>query len=85
MVRQVELRHVQADELWVKLVGSKVWMAMAMWVPSRLWLGGVVSEHRDRKLIDALARLVRACAASSQVLVCTDGLCSYINAFRRVF
>ena len=33
---QVDLQHVQADELWVKLVGRRVWMAMAMAVPSRL-------------------------------------------------
>jgi hypothetical protein len=36
---QVDLQHVQADELWVKLVGRRVWMAMALAVPSRLWLG----------------------------------------------
>ena len=36
---QVELEHVQADELWVKLVGRKVWLAQALAVPSRLWLG----------------------------------------------
>lgn len=33
---QVDLQHVQADELWVKMVGRRVWMAMAMAVPSRL-------------------------------------------------
>jgi transposase-like protein len=32
---QVDVQHVQADERWVKLVGRRVWMAMA--VPSRLW------------------------------------------------
>ena len=36
---QVDLPHVQADALWVKLVGRRGWMAMAMAVPSRLWLG----------------------------------------------
>ena len=41
---QVELGHVQADELYVKAVGRRLWMAMAMAVPSRLWLGGVVSR-----------------------------------------
>jgi hypothetical protein len=30
---RVELGHVQADELWVKLVGKRVWMAMALAVP----------------------------------------------------
>lgn len=82
---KVELEHVQADEVWVKLVGKKVWMAMAMAVPSRLWLGGVVSVHRDRKLISALAWLVRACASSPAVLVCVDGLSSYVKAFREAW
>jgi hypothetical protein len=27
---QVDLLHVQADELWVKLVGRRVWMALAL-------------------------------------------------------
>jgi len=71
---KVELKHVQADELWVKLVGRKVWMAMAVCATSRLWLGGVVSRHRDKQLVNALARLVRACASSPCVLICTDGL-----------
>jgi hypothetical protein len=35
---------VQADELWVKQVGGKVWMALALAVPTRLWLGGVISS-----------------------------------------
>ena len=33
---RVDLQHVQGDERWVKLVGRRVWMAMAMAVPSRL-------------------------------------------------
>jgi hypothetical protein len=43
---QIDLQHVQADELWVKQVGAKVWMALALAVPTRLWLGAcsVVSE-----------------------------------------
>jgi hypothetical protein len=48
---RVDVRHVQADELWVKVLGRRLWMAMALAVPSRLWLGGVVSRHRDGKLI----------------------------------
>jgi transposase-like protein/uncharacterized membrane protein (UPF0136 family) len=82
---QVELGHVQADELWVKLVGRRVWLAMALAVPSRLWLGGVISVHRDRALITSLVRLVRACAVQPTILVCVDGLGSYVTAFRRVF
>jgi transposase-like protein len=82
---QVDLRHVQADELWVKMVGRRVWMAMAMAVPSRLWLGGVISPHRDSALITALVQMVRSCAQSLAILVCVDGLASYVSAFVRVF
>jgi transposase-like protein len=83
--RCVDLQHVQADELWVKLVGRRVWMAMAMAVPSRLWLGGIISRHRDLRLITALVQLVRSCARSLAILVCVDGLASYVTAVLRVF
>jgi hypothetical protein len=81
----VDLQHVQADELWVKMVGRKVWMAMAMAAPSRLWLGGVISARRDLTLITTLVQLVRSCARSPAILVCVDGLASYVTAFVRVF
>ena len=82
---RVDLGHVQADELWVKLVAKRVWMAMALAVPSRLWLGGVISPHRDGTLITALVQRVRACARSLAILVCVDGLASYVTAFLKVF
>lgn len=82
---QIDLQHVQADELWVKLVGSRVWQAMAMAVPSRLWLGGVISAHRDRQLIAALVAQVRSCARTLAILVCVDGLASYVSSFRQGF
>ncbi|HEX9225294.1 MAG TPA: hypothetical protein VF885_01400 [Arthrobacter sp.] len=82
---QVDLQHVQADELWVKQVGGKVWMALALAVPTRLWLGGVISRHRDLPLIMRLVQRVRACAMTPAILVCVDGLASYVTAFLRVF
>ncbi len=82
---QVDLGHVQADELWVKVVGGTVWLAMAVAVPSRLWLGGAISPHRDGTLIRRLVERVRACASRLDILVCVDGLSSYVTAFRRAF
>ena len=79
------LGQVQADELWVKLQGLKVWMAMALQVSTRLWLGGVVSQRRDMALIVALVQKIRACALPRPLLVCVDGLASYVSAIRRVF
>lgn len=82
---KVNLQQVQADELWVKLVGKKVWMAMAMAVPTRLWLGGAISPQRDLELISSLVQQVRSCAKSLAILVCVDGLASYVKAFLQVF
>jgi transposase-like protein len=80
-----DLGQVQADELWVKLQGLKVWMALALQVSTRLWLGGGVSPHRDRALIEKLVRKVRACAWPRPLLICVDGLATYVSAIRQVF
>jgi hypothetical protein len=82
---QLDLQHVQADELWVKQVGAKVWMALALAVPTRLWLGGAISRQRDLPLIMRLVQRVRACAVTPAILVCVDGLASYVTAFLKVF
>src|SRR5437016_8883906 len=77
-----DLGQVQADELRVKKQGGIVWMAMAMMVKTRVWLGGEVSEQRDMPLIRRLIERVRRCAAPRPLLFCTDGLVSYIRAIR---
>jgi hypothetical protein len=82
---RVDLQHVQADELWVKLVGRRVWMGMAIAVPARWWLGGVISPRRDLGLITRLVHMIRSCARSLAILVCVDGLASYVTAVLRVF
>src|SRR5919109_5042926 len=80
-----DLGQVQADELRVKKQGGIVWMALAMMVKTRLWLGGEVSEQRDLPLIRRLIARVRRCAAGRPLLICTDGLVSYIRAIRETF
>jgi hypothetical protein len=77
-----DLGQVQADELRVKKQGGIVWVAMAMRVKTRLWLGGDVSEQRDLPLIRRLIERVRRCAAHRPRLVCTDGLVPSIRALR---
>lgn len=73
----VLLAHVQADELRVRVVGGVMWLASAISVSSRLWLGGVVQVRRDRGLIRTLLEGVRACGTFDALLLCTDGLSSY--------
>lgn len=57
---QVEVGQVQADALRVRAVRGVLWLASAIAVPSRLWLGGAISAQRDRPLIRALLAQVRA-------------------------
>lgn len=83
---QLDVMHVQADEIRVK--GRKMigWMALAMMVSTRLWLGGVVQLSRDRSLADRLMAQVRRCAVGLRpLLVLTDGWSAYPGSIRRAF
>jgi transposase-like protein len=78
---QLDLVHVQADEIRVKGHKMIAWMGLAMMVSTRLWLAGVVSLTRDRGLADRLLAQVRSyCQPLRALLVCTDGW----NAYRAV-
>jgi hypothetical protein len=81
----VLLAQVQVDELRVRVVGGVMWLASALSLSSRLWLGGVLQLRRDRALIRALLVGVRACGAFQTLLLCTDGLASYPKQALKVF
>lgn len=84
--KHLDLQHVQADEIRVKACRKISWIAMALQIKTRLWLGGVVSEHRNRLLADALFHLVKQCCLPLQeLLVVTDGRAAYPKSIRRVF
>ena len=68
---------MHADEIRLKAVGGVFWLASAMEVRSRLWLGSVISQHRDGRLIGGLLIRVRACGPVEKILLVTDGLSSY--------
>lgn len=80
--RQLDLGQVQADEIKVKTQGGSLWLAMAMMMATRLWLGGVVSPRRDYALIEQLVAKVRGMALCRPLLVAADGLGSYVSAFQ---
>jgi transposase-like protein len=82
---QQDLQQVQADEIKVKTQTGTYWMALAMAVPTRLWLGGVVSRKRDLDLIQSLIEKVRTIALCRPLLLAVDGLVSYVTAFRLAF
>jgi transposase-like protein len=80
-----DLQHVQADEIRVKTQAGVLWMAMAVMVSTRLWLGGTVSKQRDFALIVRLGQLIGRCARRGALLLSSDGLASYPTAFAQVF
>lgn len=82
---QLDLGQVQADEIKVKSQIGTIWMAMAMMVSTRLWLGGAVSRHRDKHLIRAVAGQIRCVALCRPLLLAVDGLVTYIKAFQKAF
>lgn len=82
---QHDLKQAQADEIKVKTQKGTFWMALAIWVPTRLWISGVVSPKRDLDLIQALADKVKKIALCRPLSLAVDGLASYVSAFRNAF
>ena len=71
----------RSDEIRVKGRAWIGWLAMAMLVSTRLWVGGVVSPKRDKHLITTLLEMVAACShLFAIVLVVTDGFAAYPQA-----
>lgn len=83
--QSLDLQQVQADEIKVKVQDGSVWMALAMMVSTRLWLGGVISPQRDKALLQSLTDKVRQMALCRPLLLAVDGLPGYVNAFGRSF
>lgn len=85
--RPQELGQVQMDEIRVRAQRGVWWMALALAVGPRLWLGGAVGRSRDTALIFRLVAQVKAAASAlgGAILFCTDGLTTYASVIRKVF
>jgi hypothetical protein len=86
-VRQskLELGQVQADEIKVKTQTGVVWMALAIMVSTRLWLGGAVSPKRDMELLATLVAQVVQIALCRPIVWAVDGLKAYLGVIQRAF
>src|SRR5580765_2814228 len=79
-------KQAQVDEIRVKAREMVIWMGLAMMVPTRLWVAGLVSKTRDSNFTDKLLQKVRnCCIALSALLVCVDGLKSYPKSITKAF
>lgn len=82
---QHDLVQAQADEIKVKAWGRSLWMGLTLMVSTRLWLGGVISESRDKQMIESLVATIRQVALCRHLLIAVDGLPHYMKAIRRAF
>ena len=82
---QLDLQQVQSDGIKVKAQADTFWMALAIMVPSHLWLGGAIARKRNLDLIQELVDQIRRIALCRELLLAVDGLSSYLKAFRRAF
>ncbi len=81
-----DLVQVQVDEMYVKLQKRLVVrMAMALCVPTRLWLGGVLARSRDQAMLQQLATQVKRCALLAPIFLITDGFRGYVKAWQDAF
>jgi transposase-like protein len=82
---ELDLKHIQADELKIRTFLGVLWMGLVMMVGTRLWLGGAVSKSRDkglpRRMFDFVLRFGRA----GDLLIAVDGLNLYLHVIPHVF
>lgn len=82
----LDLIHVQADEMWLKMRGAVLWVALAIMAPTRLFIAVEVSNQRNSDLTDSLMQQVRRCALSlCAILICTDGFPAYPKSILKAF
>ena len=82
---QLDMKQVQADEIKAKIYKGYVWIAMAIMVGTRLWLGGEISPTRNKSLLRRLTDRVRAMALCRPMMFAVDGLPGYTSSIQESF
>ncbi len=84
-IRPLNLQQVQVDEIRLKMQRQVLWIAMAMNIGSRLWLGAVCRESRDKKLARHIMTCIYNWAQKVPLVIAFDGWSAYPKACYRVF
>lgn len=88
------LQRVEVDEIFVRSQsgasrrGSRYrwhYVFSAICVPTRLWLGGLVSTSRDEASARSMADLIHRAALPGPLMVVCDGFSGYVKAFLKAF
>lgn len=94
VVQPQVFQRVEVDELFARSQqgaprrGSRYrwrYVFSAICVPTRLWLGGLVTTRRDANSTCRLAAMIRRAALPGPLLVVSDGFAGYVRAFLRAF
>jgi transposase-like protein len=80
-IQRLDLQQVQVDEIRLKMQHQILWIAMALSVGSRLWLGAVCRVHRDKKLAKQIMSCIYNWAKQVPLIIAFDGW----NACSKVF
>lgn len=84
-MRPIDLQQVQVDEIRLKMQQQVLWIAMALAVGSRLWLGAVCSLKRDKPLARQIITCVYTWARQLPLVISFDGWSAYPKACYRLF
>lgn len=84
-IAALDLKQVQVDEIRLKLQNLIVWVAMAIAVGSRLWLGAKCQLKRNKTLAEQIITCVYNWAQHLPLTISFDGWSAYPKACRRLF
>lgn len=84
-MQPLNLEQVQVDEIKLKKQKGSVWVAMALAVPSRLWLGAVCQVARNKDMAEQILTCVYLWAAQLLLVISFDGWSCYPKAAGKVF
>lgn len=83
--RRLDLKHVQVDEIRLKIQQQVVWVAMAIMLGTRLWLGAACHLHRDRRLGEQIITCFYQWARQLPLVIAFDGWAVYAKACPKLF
>jgi IS1 family transposase len=84
-IQEHDLQQVQVDEIRLKMQRQVLWVAMAMSVGSRLWLGAVCQMKRDKHLARQIMTCIYNWAKHLPLVIAFDGWNAYPKACFHIF
>lgn len=81
----LDLQQVQVDEMWIRIQKQVVWLAMAIAVGSRLWLGAVCRPKRNKQLARQIVTCIYNWAQPMPLVISFDGWKAYYDVCLQVF